>query len=338
MKQLFTLELNEHCQCQECDCTISNSITDVIHEVGEIRANLLTETCRIPCVCFRCGDQNQSKTVTFKQCNASLALAVNRLDVKCTDQLTNSQGVVYELVYIIEFDMNLKTILNVYLRQDSEFVKVDGTDVSTRLSTITSQGKFLTLWLSRSNVSTHPEPYLSPPQSASSSSQIVTNPNDISTSSYQTQSVISFDEMFDITTNTASETITNPSPTTSVTEDDDDAFWNTIANTQSTSVVSDDLSTTNQDSVSDLYLTLLHSTTKDSSAIKTRTDHDRLVNTLTSELVWPLIVDKTNQRTSKKSSSSTTTTVHSISSNSSRSLKQLPNRVKSHRSHPYTTA
>jgi len=93
------------------------SITDVIHEVGEIRANLLTETCQIPCVCFRCGDQNQSKNVTFKQCNASLALAVNRLDAKPTDQLTNSQGLVYELVYIIEFDPNLRTILNVYLRQ-----------------------------------------------------------------------------------------------------------------------------------------------------------------------------------------------------------------------------
>ncbi len=24
LKELFTTELNEHCQCQECDCTISN--------------------------------------------------------------------------------------------------------------------------------------------------------------------------------------------------------------------------------------------------------------------------------------------------------------------------
>ncbi len=43
------------------------SITDVIHDVGEIRTNLLIESSQISCACFRCGDQNQLKTLTFKQ-------------------------------------------------------------------------------------------------------------------------------------------------------------------------------------------------------------------------------------------------------------------------------
>jgi hypothetical protein len=36
--------------------------------------------------------------------------------------------------------------LNFYL--DAEFVKVDGTDISNRVLTIDSEGKFLTLWIS----------------------------------------------------------------------------------------------------------------------------------------------------------------------------------------------
>lgn len=45
----------------------SSSITDVIHDVGEIRTTLLTESSQISCACFRCSDQNQLKTITFKQ-------------------------------------------------------------------------------------------------------------------------------------------------------------------------------------------------------------------------------------------------------------------------------
>jgi len=43
------------------------SITDVIHDVGEIRTTLLIESSQISCACFRCGDQNQLKTLKFKQ-------------------------------------------------------------------------------------------------------------------------------------------------------------------------------------------------------------------------------------------------------------------------------
>jgi hypothetical protein len=43
------------------------SITDVIHDVGEIRLTLLTESSQTSCACFRCGEQNQLKTITFKQ-------------------------------------------------------------------------------------------------------------------------------------------------------------------------------------------------------------------------------------------------------------------------------
>lgn len=46
---------------------VSFSITDVIHDVGEIRTNLLIESTQIPCACFRCSDQNQFKSLTFKQ-------------------------------------------------------------------------------------------------------------------------------------------------------------------------------------------------------------------------------------------------------------------------------
>lgn len=136
-------------------------------------------------------------------------------------------------------------------------------------------------------------------------------------------------------------------------DDEINQFWDSF-NEQSASVVNDDNSTTTtttttaeNDSVSDLFLTLLHSTHKDSTSIKTRTEHDRSVNTLASDVLWPLILDQTNRRNPKKSSSSTTTTIQSISSNSSitsstaranRTYKQLPSTVKSRRTHPYTTA
>lgn len=127
---------------------------------------------------------------------------------------------------------------------------------------------------------------------------------------------------------------------------DDDQFWNSL-HEQSPPVVSEDISTTDNDTVSDLFLTLLHSTNKESTPIKTRTEHDRTVNSLASDVLWPLIVDQTNRRNPKRSSSSTTTTIQSISSNSStisstsrtnRGYKQLPSTLKSRRSYPYTTA
>jgi hypothetical protein len=106
------------------------------------------------------------------------------------------------------------------------------------------------------------------------------------------------------------------------------------------------MSTTHNDPVNDIYLTLLHSTNKESSPIKTRTEHDRTVNSIATDLLWPLIVDQTNRRNDKKSSSSTTTTTQSISSTSSASsstirgnrvYKQLPVTLRSRRSHPYST-
>jgi hypothetical protein len=230
---------------------------------------------------------------------------------------------------------------------DTEFVKVDGVDISSRLSTIDSQGKFLTLWLSRSTPIRDSQPsesittipnnhtFLSPPQSASSSSQLISNSitNNDTSIPYQTASTISFDD------------ILIPSNTT-LDDDDDDPFWNSLTE-QSTQVTSEDMSTTNHDIVSDLYLTLLHSTNKEPSPAKSRAEHDRTVNTLASDVLWPLIVDQTKRRNEKTSSSSTATTIQSISSKSStnsstirknRVYKQLPSTVKSRRSHPYTTA
>jgi len=222
---------------------------------------------------------------------------------------------------------------------------VDGIDISSRLSTINSQGKFLTLWLSRSISIAVPQPsesishndtFLSPPESASSS-QLMSNSittNDIPIP-YQTASSITIDGILmpsDVTLNNNN--------------DDDDQFWNSLIE-ESTPVINENTSTTNNDTVSDLFLTLLHSTNKNPSPIKSRTDHDRTVNTLASDVLWPLIVDQTDRRNSKKSSSSTTTTISSISSNASttsstirgkRSYKQFPSTVKSRRSHPYTTA
>lgn len=229
---------------------------------------------------------------------------------------------------------------------DKEFVKVDGNDLSSRSSTINSQGKFLTLWSSQSTINSVPQPtesisqnttFLSPPQSASSSSQLISNSvttNDISVP-YQTASTITFDE------------ILMPSGNPLNDNDDDEQFWNSLTE-ESTPVVSENMTlTTTNDTVSDLFLTLLHSTNKDPSPIKTRTEHDQTVNSLASDVLWPLIVDQTNRRASKRSSSSTTTTTQSISSRSStqsstmrgsRLYKQLPSTMKSRRSHPYTTA
>jgi hypothetical protein len=219
---------------------------------------------------------------------------------------------------------------------------VDGIDISNRSSTINSQGKFLTLWLSRSISIAVPQPsesishndtFLSPPESASSS-QLMSNSittNDIPIP-YQTASSITIDG------------ILMPSGVTP--NDDDDQFWNSLI-AESTPVINENTLTTTNDTVSDLFLTLLHSTNKNPSPIKSRTDHDRTVNTLASDVLWPLIVDQTDRRNSKKSSSSTTTTISSISSNASttsstirgkRSYKQFPSTVKSRRSHPYTTA
>jgi len=265
------------------------------------------------------------------------------LNINATDQLTNAHGVIYDLVYIIEFDSTSRSIINVYLRQNTDFVKVDGIDISSRLSTINSQGKYLTLWMSRSTVLQPSESlphndntFLSPPQSASSSSQLITNSitNNDTLIPYQTASTITFDDIL--------------IPTNTTLNDDDDQFWNSLSE-QSAPVISENISTTTtttNDTVSDIYLTLLHSTNKNSSPIKSRTEHDRTVNTLASDVLWPLIVDQTNRRNDKKSSSSTTTT-QSLSSNSSiasstirrnRLYKQLPSTVKSRRSHPYTTA
>lgn len=285
------------------------------------------------------------------------------MNINANDQLINVQGVIYDLCYVIEFDSTSGSILNVYLQEGlldcillfymksfsclgMEFVKVDGSDLSSRSRTIDSQGKHLTLWLSRSTINSIPQPtesvsqnntFLSPPQSASSSSQLTTNlttNNDIAVPE-QTASTITLDDM-----------LLPPDVPLHTNDDDDEQFWNSLTEKSTPATSENVLSSTNNDSVSDLFLTLLHSTTKESSPIKTRTEHDRTVNTLATDVLWPLIVDQTNRRTAKKSSSSTTTT-QSISSNSttrssisrtSQSYKQLPSTLKSRRVHPYTTA
>ncbi|CAF1219977.1 unnamed protein product [Adineta steineri] len=383
LKELFTTEVNEHCQCQECDCTISNSITDVIHDIKEIRTTLLTEPSQTSCACFRCGDQNQSKTLTFKQSSPCLALTVNCLNVKPTDQLTNIQGVVYDLVYIIQLDLTSSSIINVYLRQDAEFLKVDGIDTSNRLSTINSQGKFLTLWLSNQSTSikdatqiptttsSDNHTYLSPPHSASSSSQIISNSQIINDTSipYQNTNTISFDDT-SMPSNSADEEFAeffkafpepsllavseDISPLITTTNNDSASVSEDISNSTTTTnndnaSVSEDISnsttTTNNDSVSDLYLTLLHSTHKESSPMKSRAEHDRTVNALASDIFWPLIMEQTKRRSEKKTSSSasSTATTKSIASNSSTTSstlrrKQLPSITRSQRSHPYRTS
>ncbi|CAM4794099.1 unnamed protein product [Rotaria magnacalcarata] len=107
LKELFSTIVDEHCQCQQCDCTILNRLS--------------------PC----------------------LALTVNRLHINVNDSFIHTQGVTYDMIYIIEFDVTLRSILNVHQRQDIDFMIVDGNDMSSRRSTIDSHGKFLTLWMSR---------------------------------------------------------------------------------------------------------------------------------------------------------------------------------------------
>ncbi|CAF1082455.1 unnamed protein product [Rotaria sordida] len=85
------------------------------------------------------------------------------------DQLINTQEIIYDLIYIIEFDRTLHSILNVYQRQDIEFVIVDGIDISNRQSTIDSQGKVLTLWMSQKLNSHTDKTHTSLSQSISSS-------------------------------------------------------------------------------------------------------------------------------------------------------------------------
>ncbi|CAF1184476.1 unnamed protein product [Rotaria sordida] len=85
------------------------------------------------------------------------------------DQLINTQEIIYDLIYIIEFDRTLHSILNVYQRQDIEFVIADGINISNRQSTIDSQGKFLTLWMSQKLNSHTDKTHTSVSQSISSS-------------------------------------------------------------------------------------------------------------------------------------------------------------------------
>ncbi|CAF1212666.1 unnamed protein product [Rotaria sordida] len=90
-------------------------------------------------------------------------------EIRKNDQLINTQEIIYDLIYIIEFDRTLHSILNVYQRQDIEFVIVDGIDISNRQSTIDSQGKVLTLWMSQKLNSHTDKTHTSLSQSISSS-------------------------------------------------------------------------------------------------------------------------------------------------------------------------
>ena len=147
-------------------------------------------------------------------------------------------------------------------------VKVDGTDISNRVLTIDSQGKFLTLWISQS--------------SAMLDNLQSNNNNDDSQ-------------------------LRNSSPATTTSE-----------------------GTSDTDTVSDIYLTLLHSTNKNHSQI----EHDQTINSLASNIHWPTIVNQTQRHKENPSSSSNSST----SSSTKRSLKQLPTTIKSKRIRPYTTA
>jgi hypothetical protein len=190
------------------------------------------------------------------------------------------------------------------LSLDTEFVCVDGVDANKRRTTFENEGKFLTLWLNRSvptivNDSSssltisQQDTFLSPPQSASSTSQQTLPSSMINDTSapYRTTSSITFNDTA-VSSNTELE-------------DDDDQFWNsfgeqsnsTIATTPPPAITNiEESTTTTNDTISDLYLTLLNTTTNKSSPIKSRTDHDRAVNTLASDILWPLIVDQTNRR------------------------------------------
>jgi len=296
--------------------------------------------------------------LTFKQFSPCLALTVNRLNVTADEQLVNSQGTIYELTYLIEFDASSRSILNVYLRQDKDFLLVDGTDSVSRRDTIKKDGKYLTLWMSRSTAVINPpvsEPvpishhdtFLSPPQSASSSSSQVIP----STSTIQENSM-TFQTTDDV-------------PMTSdslISHIDDDQFWSSLTDDQSnlhpppspslptggeSNSETDSISA--NDTISDLYLTLLHTTTNKTSPMKSRSEHDRAVNTLANDILLPLIIDQTNRRNDKKLSSSTATTIQTISSPSSSSVgsstirrtsqyKQLSSTTRTRRAHPYSSS
>lgn len=145
-------------------------------------------------------------------------------------------------------------------------------------------------------------------------------------------------------------------PANALIEEDDEQFWNSLTEHSTAELLtspstppapesqseSDAMSA--DDTISNLYLTLLHTTTNKTSPSKSRAEHDRAVNTLASDILWPLIVDQTNRRSEKRVSSSTATTIQSISSPSStsgssvqRRMKKFSSTSRSRRPHPYST-
>ena len=163
--------------------------------------------------------------------------------------------------------------LKIYIfNLDAEFVKVDGTDLSHRVSTIDSQGKFLTLWMSPA-----------------------TNIHD---------------ETIDLL---PLQSMSNPSAS-SITSDS--GLNSNLESSSSASTVSEGSS--DPDTISDIYLTLLHSTTKNHLQI----EQHHTVNSLASNIIWPTIVSQTEQ--------------HNRKSTTNNSLKQLPSTSKSKRIQPYT--
>ncbi|CAF4352561.1 unnamed protein product, partial [Rotaria sp. Silwood2] len=271
-------------------------IDDVIHDVDEIHLRLLIETSQLSCICFRCSDKNQLKTLTFKKFSPCLALTVNRLHINAKDQLIDTQGNTYELIYIIEFDRTLRSILNVYQRHDIEFVIVDGIDISNRRSTIDSQGKFLTLWMSQ-KLNSHNNTQVSLSQSIISTSQIIPNSTVDNDNSRTCDNLSS--------TNNSQSDSSSLSPATTLSE-----------------------GTSDNVTITDIYLTLLHSTNRNHSEI----EHDHTINTSASNTLLSVNNNQTQQRREETSSSS------SISNSTNRSLKQLSSPRKSKRTHPYTTA
>ncbi|CAF2842295.1 unnamed protein product [Rotaria sp. Silwood2] len=277
---------------------MKNSIDDVIHDVDEIHLRLLIETSQLSCICFRCSDKNQLKTLTFKKFSPCLALTVNRLHINAKDQLIDTQGNTYELIYIIEFDRTLRSILNVYQRHDIEFVIVDGIDISNRRSTIDSQGKFLTLWMSQ-KLNSHNNTQVSLSQSIISTSQIIPNSTVDNDNSRTCDNLSS--------TNNSQSDSSSLSPATTLSE-----------------------GTSDNVTITDIYLTLLHSTNRNHSEI----EHDHTINTSASNTLLSVNNNQTQQRREETSSSSSS----SISNSTNRSLKQLSSPRKSKRTHPYTTA
>ncbi|CAF1522462.1 unnamed protein product, partial [Adineta steineri] len=95
----------------------------------------------------------------------------------------------------------------------------------------------------------HNDTFLSPPQSAASSSQIIVN-NEVTISNEIQDTTDLIDAPMESNTTVISPDI------------DDEQFWNSLID-QTTPANSENMSTTNNDSISDVYLTLLHSTNKD---------------------------------------------------------------------------